>query len=280
MASAEQVRELRARTGAGIMECKKALLEVGDDIDGAIDYLRKQGSIKAAKKSGRETKEGLIEVAADSGGDRVSIIEVNCETDFVARNEDFQGFVKDLAKQALNVDGNDVNQFIETEISGKKISATIQDMISKVGENMGIARFDVCARENPSEKIGSYIHAGSQIGVVVKVSGDKVPDQAVREIAMHITAMHPLCISPDDIPGDETEKEKEVLRASPDVEGKPPEVVEKMVEGRFRKFLSQVCLVEQAFIRDPQGKQTVGGYLKSLDPEASITRFIRYQIGG
>lgn len=278
MISAEQVKELRVRTGAGIMDCKKALREAGEDIDKAIEFLRKQGTVKATKKLGRATREGRIEIASGSDEKSAAIIEVNCETDFVARNKDFQDFVTHLAKQALGVGGCDVDKLMKSDISGQKVDDALQEMIAKVGENISLSRFQVYSCES-SEKIGKYVHAGNQIGVMVKVSGEKVLEQTVRDLAMHIAAMHPLYVSEDDVPPEVALKEKDVLRGSPDLSGKPQEVMEKMVAGRYRKFLSQICLLDQVFVKDPQGKQTVGGYLKSIDPKACVMSFLRYQVG-
>lgn len=279
MASAEQVKELRGRTGAGIMECKQALLESDDDIDKAIDHLRKQGSVKAAKKSGRLTHEGRVEIAVGPGGDRAAIIEVNCETDFVARNDDFKTCVSELAQHGLEMKDSEMDSFLDSELSGQTVANRVQELIAKVGENLSVARFDVCSCDKANEIIGSYTHAGNQIGVIVKVAGNKVAQEMVRDIAMHVAAMHPLYVGPDEILAELAEKEKDLLRSSPDMAGKPPEVMEKMVAGRYRKFLSQVCLVEQAFIKDPEGKQTVGQFLTHLDPEARIVCFFRYQVG-
>ncbi len=279
MASAEQVKELRARTNAGIMECKKALLESGDDIEKAIEFLRKQGTIKAAKKSGRDTQEGLVNIALGSGGERAAMVEVNCETDFVARNEDFQKFVADLAAHALEVGGNDLPQLLDSKMGDKTVSEALQATVAVIGENMSIARFEVCSREQPNEKLANYVHAGNQIGVILKVAGEKVPQDTLKDVAMHIAAMHPLYVDADSVPAEEAEKEQEVLRSSPDLQGKPDEVVEKMIAGRFRKFLSQVCLVDQVYIKDPQGKQTVKDYLKSLDPDSRVVSFVRFQVG-
>ncbi len=280
MADAGLVKELRARTGAGIMECKKALLESEGDIEKAIDFLRKQGTVKAAKKSGRSTSEGRIEVALGAGGERASIVEINCETDFVARNEDFQKFVSVVAEHALEQGGKDLEQFMaSTTADGKTVTDLVQDRISIVGENMGVARFDVVSRENSGEKIAAYIHAGNQIGVIVKIAGEKISDDVIRDVAMHIAAMNPQYVDESQIPAAVAESEKDILRAAEDMAGKPAEVVEKMLVGRFRKFLSQICLVDQNFIKDPAGKQTVSGYLKSLDPEAKVISFLRYQVG-
>jgi len=280
MAGAGEVKELRARTGAGIMECKRALQEADGDIEKAIEYLRKQGTVKAAKKSGRSTGEGRVDVAIGAGGERAAIVEVNCETDFVARNDDFQKYVASLAEHALEQAGKSLEQFNDSQLaSGQSVAASLQELISVVGENMGVARFDVLTRDKPNEKISSYIHAGNQIGVLVKVAGDKVSEEAMRDVAMHIAAMNPSYVSETDVPAGTAEKEKDVLRSSPDLEGKPADVVEKMLVGRFKKFLSQVCLADQIFIKDPQGKQSVAAYLKGLSPEAEIISFVRYQVG-
>lgn len=282
MASAEQVRDLRGKTGAGIMECKRALVEAKGDLEQAIDILRKQGIVKAAKKAHRVTHEGRVDIAVSAAGDKAAIVEVNCETDFVGRTDAFQGFVSELAKHALATGIAELDAFMPSPYqadSNKTVSDALKDIIAKVGENISVARIGLCNQEQANEKIDHYIHAGNQIGVLVKVQGDRVADEAVRDVAMHVAAMNPTFVSPDDVPGEVTAKEKEILKASPDMAGKPDDVVDKMINGRFRKFLSQVCLTEQIFIKDPQGKQTVGAYLDGLDSDARITSFIRYQVG-
>lgn len=280
MISAEQVRELRAKTGAGIMECKKALAEVDGNIEKAVDVLRKSGLAKASKKAERTTQEGRIDIALDNSAGKAAILEVNCETDFVARTDDFQSFVRKLANQILLRNPADIPALSSGPVegnSGPSVDESLQVLIAKIGENMSLARFK-CIQAGAGERLGTYIHAGNQIGVIVQVSG-AIEEDALKDLAMHVAAMNPHYLSPEHIPAAEVAREKEILGAAEDLKQKPPEVAEKMVEGRFRKFLSQVCLTEQAFIRDPQGKQTVAAYVKSVDPQARIIEFVRFQVG-
>lgn len=281
MISAEQVRELRAKTGAGIMECKKALNEVDGNLEKAVAVLRKSGLAKAGKKAARATKEGRVEIVTESGGKKAAIIEVNCETDFVARTDDFQSFTRVVAEHILQAEPADVPALLASELAGsgpQSVESAVQELIGKLGENMGVARFQVSGEAQDGQKVGSYIHAGNQIGVIVVGEG-KLDDDDLKDVAMHIAAMSPRFLSADEVPDLVASSEKDILAASEDMAGKPPEVAKKMVEGRYKKFLSQVCLMDQAFIKDPQGKQTVSAYLKSLDPKARITEFIRFQVG-
>lgn len=281
MASAESVKELRARTGAGIVECKKALIESGGDIDGAIEFLRKQGVVKAAKKASRTIKEGWVAIASSANSEGLAVVEVNCETDFVARTDEFQEFVQQLAEHILarKTSSPDVlsNEPFLSE-PDKTTEEVLKGVIAKLGENMGVARFDLISCDDPKQRLGSYIHAGNQIGVVLKLEG-KVGDDVIKDIAMHVAAMSPLFTDPDQVPEEAAAREKEILKGAEDLQGKPPEMIEKIIVGRYRKFLSQNCLTEQVYIKDPEGKKTVGQYLKSVDSEAKILSFIRYQIG-
>jgi elongation factor Ts len=277
---AELVKQLRAKTGAGIMECKRALAEVDGDIEKAVDVLRKSGVAKASKKAERTTKEGRIEIVNSGEGNQAAILEVDCETDFVARTDDFQDFVRQLADHVLATAPQDIPTLLASSLSGRSgqsVEEALQSLIGKIGENMSVMRFQSFT-VGEGETLGAYIHAGNQIGVIVKIAGS-VEELAVKDVAMHVAAMHPHYISPQDVPPEVVEREKNILRSADDMKQKPTEVAEKMVEGRFRKFLSQVCLTEQVFIRDPQGKQTVAVYLKSLDPQARIAQFVRFQVG-
>jgi elongation factor Ts len=282
MISASQVKELREKTGAGIMECKRALKESEGDLEKAVDALRKQGVIKAAKKSDRSTQEGLIEVAIADDDSQAAIVEVNCETDFVARTDDFQNFVKELAADVLASRAADVATLLKGSsmaVPGKKIEEVLQAVIAKLGENIDIARFDVLAQDDSKDKIGYYIHPGNQIGVLLKVSSSKVSQEQLRDIAMHIAAMNPQYASADCVPEDVAEREKAILKGAEDLANKPENVVTKIIEGRFKKFLSENCLSDQIFVKDPDGKNTVGQFLKKLDPDSRILTFIRYLVG-
>lgn len=282
MATAEQVKQLREQTGAGIMECKTALLEAGGELEKAIEILRKQGVVKAAKKAARATKEGRVACRVSDDGQRAAVVELACETDFVARTDDFKDFVAKLADHIVSRNPSDVPALLAEKLlsdSGQTVEEALKALIAKIGENLSVTRFAVLDCSGDNQKIAQYVHAGDQIGVIVKVQGAGVESNAVRDVAMHVAAMQPLYIAPMNVPDEVATKEKEVLRASPDLSGKPEGVADKIIEGRYRKFLEQVCLTEQVFIKDSSGKQTVRQFLHSLDAAAEVLSFIRYQVG-
>lgn len=279
MPSAESVKELRAKTGAGIMECKKALQESGGDLEGAIEFLRKQGTVKAAKKATRQTKEGLIAIA--EAGAVAAVIELNCETDFVARTDEFRRLAQGLAGHVAKAQPDSVESCLVQKFSGdagKTVDQVLKEAVAKLGENITLARFEKVSAIQGSQQVGSYLHAGSQIGVLVKLKGD-INEEARRGVAMHIAAMHPLYVAPDAVPAELAKREQAVLKAADDLAGKPPAVVEKMIAGRYKKFLADTCLTEQPYIRDPEGKRTVQQFLQTIDSQAGVLSFIRFQVG-
>lgn len=281
MVSAASVKELRDQTGAGMMECKQALQKSAGNIAGAIEILRKQGIVKAAKKATRSTQEGLVAIGANREGSALAIIELNCETDFVARTDEFQNFASVLARHVAAHQPPSSATLQAQLFQGdapKTVGEALKGVIARLGENMTIARFAWLTRQAEQQKLGSYLHAGSQIGVVVCVEGI-VGDAAIKDLAMHIAAMHPLYTAPNDVPSEVAAREKEVLREAEDLKDKPEEVKTKIVDGRYRKFLAQVCLTEQIYIKDPEGKKTVGQYLKTVNPNAYLLSFLRYQVG-
>jgi elongation factor Ts len=265
--TASLVKELRELTGAGMMECKKALVETEGDIEAAQEYLRKRGQASAAKKSGRIAAEGRIELA--TGGDIAAIVEVNCETDFVAKDENFVAFARRAAELVVNERPNDVDALMALTVDGGSFEDARNALVAKIGENVGIRRFETIA---PQGRIGSYLH-GVKIGVVVDVDGGSA--DLGRDIAMHIAASSPAFIGPEDVPAEAQEKERQILSDQAAQEGKPANIVEKMVEGRMRKFLSEITLVGQPFVKDPD--ITVG---KLLDQSgASVKKFYRLEVG-
>lgn len=284
--TAAMVKELRQSTGAGMMDCKKALQENGGDIDAAIDWLRKKGLSKAAKKSSRVAAEGLVAVSVD--GTNAAIIEMNSETDFVARNEQFQNLVRDVAEIALQSDGT-VASILATQSanSGKPVEATITDAVATIGENMTLRRV---AKTSVSQGVvASYVHNSvapnlGKIGVLVGMesSGDADKVAALgKQIAMHIAASSPMALGPDDLDPAVVERERSVLIDQAKASGKPEGVVEKMVEGRIRKFYEEVTLLKQTFVIDPD--VTVEGALdrlaKEIGADVKLSSFILFKLG-
>ena len=268
--TATMVKELRERTGAGMMECKKMLTETNGDMEAAIDTMRKSGAAKADKKAGRIAAEGKVVITVSDDGKEASIIEVNCETDFVAKDENFVGFVTAAGSRVLADKPADVAALSALPLdSGETVEETRANLVAKIGENMQIRRFEVLSSEG---QVCAYNH-GVRIGVALAITGG---DEALgKDIAMHIAASRPNCISEDQVPAELLEKEKEILIAQAEGSGKPMEIIEKMVEGRMRKYLSEITLVGQPFVKDPD--QTVGQLLKAAGAE--VTAFTRYEVG-
>lgn len=269
--TATMVKELRERTGAGMMECKKALTETAGDLDQAIELMRKQGLAKADKKAGRVAAEGRVVVQRDATGSAAIAIEVNCETDFVGGGDEFQTFANQVAEAALAAAPVDLDALLALSLpSGASVDERRREMVAKIGENIAVRRFERLARQG--DVFGLYSH-GSRIGVVVDLKGG---DEALaRDIAMHIAASRPLCISPDEVPADLVAKEREIFEAQARESGKPEEIIQKMVDGRVRKYLSEVALVGQPFVKDAD--QTVGQRLKQAG--AQVMRFVRLEVG-
>ena len=268
--TASMVKELRERTGAGMMECKKMLTETNGDMEAAIDTMRKSGAAKAHKKAGRIAAEGKVVITVSDDGKEASIIEVNCETDFVAKDENFVGFVTAAGASVLSDKPADVAALSALPLdSGETVEETRANLVAKIGENMQVRRFELLSSEG---QVCAYNH-GVRIGVAVAITGG---DEALgKDVAMHIAASRPTCISEDQVPAELLEKEKEILVAQAQDSGKPMEIIEKMVEGRMRKYLSEITLVGQPFVKDPD--QTVGQLLKAAGAE--VTAFSRYEVG-
>lgn len=260
------VKELRERTGLGMMECKKALVEAGGDIELAIDNLRKSGQAKAAKKAGRTAAEGTVVVAVESDGKRGVLAEVNCETDFVGRDASFVAFAQAVAHEALASGETDVAKLMEAK--GGKLESDRLALIQKIGENIQVRRI---ARIE-GDVVGAYIHGG-KIGVLTSLAGGNA--ELGKDLAMHVAASNPMVVNPSDVPAATLAKEKEIYAAKAAESGKPANIIEKMVEGSLRKFLSEVSLVEQGFVKDPDTK--VGDLAKKHG--ATVTAFIRFEVG-
>ena len=264
-----QVKELRERTGAGMMDCKRALQEAQGDIDAAAEHLRKVGQAKADKKASRVAAEGQIVISSDAGSGRYAIVEINSETDFVAKDENFIGFADLVAATVLAQAPPDLDALMALEADGENLESLRKGLVAKVGENINVRRFEVL---QTSAAVGSYLHMG-RIGVLVELEGG---DEALaKDLAMQVAASAPRYVGPDDVPAAELDKEREILSAQALSEGKPEEIVKKMVEGRLRKHLEQVTLEGQEFVKDPDKR--VRDLLAAAG--ASVKSFVRFEVG-
>jgi elongation factor Ts len=264
--SAALVKELRERTGLGLLECKKALSEADGDIDAAIEALRKSSGMKAAKKAGRTAADGVVAIQTADDGSFAAMVEVNSETDFVARDENFLGFVQSVVGKAFGERIADV----ETLAAGDTEDAR-QALVQKIGENISVRR--VVTHEASDGVVGGYVHGNNRIAVLVSLKGGS--DELARDVAMHVAAVNPQVVSPDDMPAEQVAKEREIYAAQAQDSGKPPEIVEKMIDGRIRKFLSENSLTEQAFVKDPD--MTVGKLVSAAGAE--VLGFTRFEVG-
>ena len=273
MVTASLVKELREKTGAGMMDCKKVLTETDGDLEKAAELLRERGIAKAAKKSGRVAAEGLVEAYVSEDGKIGAIVEVNAETDFVAKNEEFKTFVMNVAKQVAKTNPKDVEALLAEEATfepGKTINEVLVNKIATIGENMNIRRF---ARFESNGLVEKYIHGDGKIAVLVNMAkGDK---EVAKDICMQIAAARPEYLNEQSVPAERVEKEKEILKAQTMNEGKPEAIAEKIVQGRIGKFFSEICLVDQAFVKNPDIK--VSQLLKEKDAE--IVEFARLEKG-
>ena len=267
--TASMVKELRERTGLGMMDCKKALSEASGDMEKAIEDLRKASGLKAAKKASRVAAEGVVMVKVSGDGNRGVILEVNSETDFVARDENFLRF----AGEALEMAYNENDASVEVLLS-EGLEESRQALVQKIGENISVRRIERLNFENANQGIvESYVHNNAKIGVLISLKGG---DEALaRDIAMHIAAVNPLVVRPEDVPEDVLAKESEIYAAQARESGKPDEIVEKMISGRLRKFVSEVSLLEQQFVKDPES--TIRNLLDEVG--ADIVQFVRYEVG-
>ncbi|MBO5174324.1 MAG: elongation factor Ts [Eubacterium sp.] len=288
--SASMVKELREMTGAGMMDCKKALTETDGDMDKAVDYLRENGLAKAEKKAGRIAAEGIVKTNISADKKKASIVEVNSETDFVAKNEKFQAFVEAVAAQAINTDAADIEAFLNeawAADTSKTVNEELASMIATIGENMNIRRFEKVSCDNGI--VVDYIHAGGKIGVLVAAETDSTSDAVVeclKNVAMQVAAMNPKYLSSADVSDEYKEKEKEVLLAQakndPKNAGKPDEIIEKMILGRLNKELKEVCLTEQLYVK-AENKESVAKYVDMVAKEngcnITLKQFVRFETG-
>jgi len=263
------VKELRERTGAGMMDCKNALVESDGDIDVAAEHLRKAGQATADKKASRTAAEGRVLAVSDGGQGRYAVLEVNCETDFVAKDENFIEFVELVGRVILARTPADVDELMQQEADGQNLETARQTLVAKVGENIAVRRFTVLVSD---ATVGSYVHM-DRIGVLVELDGGA--QALARDLAMQVAATSPSYVSIDDVPADELAKEREILTAQAEREGKPPNIVERMVEGRLGKHFDEVTLTGQPFVKDPDTR--VRDLLAT--ESAGVKRFVRYQVG-
>lgn len=267
--TAALVKELREITGAGMMDCKKALVECEGDKDKAIDYLREKGIAKAAKKAGRIASEGVVAAAVTADGKTACIVEINSETDFVAKNENFQNLVKKIAEHIVACKPADMDALNASQMDGKTVADVMTEAVASIGEKLSLRRFEVYTTDDG--QLATYIHMGGKIGVIVELSGG---DEALgKDVAMQIAAAKPQCIGRADVDQEALAHEREVLRKQALEEGKPEKIVEKMVDGRINKYYKEVCLVEQEFVKDSD--KTIKDILAGVE----VRRFARFEMG-
>ena len=287
--TAGMVKELREKTGAGMMDCKKALNATDGNMEAAVEHLREQGLAKAEKKAGRIAAEGLVATKLSDDGKKAAIVEVNSETDFVAKNEQFQTYVAEVADQALTTGAADIEAFLAEESkaeAGKTVKEVLDGKIAIIGENLNIRRF--AQMESAAGFVASYIHAGGKIGVLVEVETDVVNDEIkemAKNVAMQVAAIMPKYTSRDEVSKDYIDHETEILKAQAKNENpdKPDNIIEKMIIGRLNKELKEVCLLDQTYVKAEDGKQAVGKYVeevaKANSAKIAIKGFIRFETG-
>ena len=272
MISAKDVNELRQKTGAGMMDCKKALTECNGDIEAAIDWLREKGISKAAKKTERIAAEGLANIYVD--GNKAAIVEVNCETDFVTRNADFVALVDEIGKTAVKSDAKSLEEVLALPVEGTE--GTVNDLViaktAVIGEKLSLRRVEVVTKTD-EDNFGSYIHMGGKIASLVVVKGAN--ENVAKDVAMQAAAMKPTYLKADDVPSEVLEKEKEILKEQAINEGKPADIAEKMVQGRISKYYKENCLVDQEFVKD--SSMDIKTFVKNANGE--VTAMYRYEVG-
>ena len=280
--TAQMVKELREKTGAGMMDCKKALQEADGCMDRAVDILREKGLSKAAKKADRIAAEGLVAIEMNADNTVASIVEVNSETDFVAKNEDFKNFVKDAAEMALATTKEDVEGLLaDTHKEGIALSEVLNNRVATIGEKLELRRF---AKITTNGQVAGYIHGGGKIGVLVELETEARDAEIIamgRDIAMQVAAMNPKYVSKDDVDQEYIAHETEILTQQALNEGKPANIVEKMIKGRLEKQLKEVCLVEQTFVKNPDLtiKQLIADVAKKVGSEIKVARVVRFEVG-
>lgn len=269
--TASMVKELREITGAGMMECKKALVETDGNLEVAIENLRKSGAAKAAKKSGRVAADGIIKIAVSDDNATAVMVEVNCETDFVAKDDNFLAFADQVLAIALENKATDVETVMAADVDGKPLEQVRTDLVAKIGENIQLRRVQLITAADGGQ-VGAYSH-GKNIGVVVSATGGD--DELIKDLAMHVAAANPEYVSEEQVPAEQLEKEKEILIAQAADSGKPAEIIEKMVGGRIRKYLAEITLKGQQFVKDPD--MSVEKLLSAKN--ADVVEFVRFEVG-
>ena len=270
MVTASLVKDLREKTGAGMLDCKKALEATNGDFNAAVDWLREKGMSTASKKASRIAAEGMTDILVE--GNKAVIVEVNSETDFVAKNPEFKELVKEILEVLIKNNVKTVEEALELPSSEGTINDLIVAKTAKIGEKLSLRRFEIVEKTN-DQLFGTYIHMGSKIGVLLVVNGAN--EEVCHNVAMHTAAMRPTCLKREDVPAEDIEREKNVLKEQAINEGKTPEIAEKMVEGRLNKFYKEICLEEQEFVMDSD--LSVGKYVKKNNGE--LVKMIRYEVG-
>ena len=272
--TAADVNKLRQQTGAGMMDCKKALIEANGDFEAAIDYLRKKGAKVAASRQDRESNEGVVIAKTTSDGKRGVVVEFNCETDFVAKNADFVAFAKSIADLAIEKNPSSLEELVNLELNGEKLSDTIISQTGKIGEKVGISKFETIT----GEKVIAYIHGNYRLGVLVALSADPASADVVgKDVAMQIAAMNPIAVDKSDVDAHTIERELEIAKDVIRAEGKPEEMVEKIAAGKLNKFYKDSTLLNQEFVKD--SSKTVAQFLNDVDRGLTVTAFKRIQLG-
>ncbi|MDB5121211.1 MAG: hypothetical protein JWN56_2429 [Sphingobacteriales bacterium] len=272
--SAADVNKLRQQTGAGMMDCKKALTESNGDFEAAIDYLRKKGAKVAASRQDRESNEGVVIAKTSTDGKRGFIIEVNCETDFVAKNADYIAFATSLLDLAIENNASSVEELLALDLNGVKVSDAILDQTGKIGEKVGVSKFEIVN----GEKVIAYIHGNYRLGVLVALSANAAQAaEAGKDVAMQIAAMNPVALDKGDVDSKTIERELEIAKEQIRAEGKPEEMVEKIAAGKLNKFYKDSTLLNQEFVKD--SSKTVAQFLNSVEKDLTVTAFKRVQLG-
>lgn len=270
MFSASDIKALREKTGAGMLDCKKALEETKGDMDAAVDYLREKGIAKAAKKESRIAAEGLTEIVVN--GNKAVIVEVNSETDFVAKNEEFKTFISVISNAILNSDAKTMEEALNIETENGTINEYLVNLVAKIGEKISFRRFEVVEKTD-KDIFGCYSHMGGRISVLTVIEGAN--EDVAKDVSMHVAAMNPGYLNRDEVPADVIEHEKEIIKEQAMNEGKPADIAEKMVAGRINKYYKEVCLLEQAFVKDPD--LTVEKFVANNG--GTIKSMVRYEVG-
>lgn len=274
--SAQDVKNLREKTGAGMMDCKTALNESGGDFEKAIDFLKKQGLAKAVKKGDRIAAEGLIFVKVAAS--EAILLELNCETDFVAKNDDFIKLGNQLTDVVIQNKPSSVDEALGLKVGAQTTQDLINSLIAVIGEKISLRRFTIL-KPQQNGKMGFYSHMGGKMAVLLEVTGGKVGEDTIKDLAMQVVAMSPQYIDKSEVPLNVMAREKEIQLESLKASGKPIEILEKIIVGKLDKFASEMSLLQQAFIKDTTGKKTVAQHLKEVDPTAKIVQFMRYAVG-